>query len=136
MIGGATTFAATFRGDAPSAVDTTDVLGQFLPSLQELASAMHTPGALDRTVAGPFGEIPGASLARFVVLDGLVHGWDLATATGQRYDPPDTLVAEAEAFARKVLDPLRDGDTFAAEVQPPAGARPIERLVAFTGRQP
>jgi hypothetical protein len=28
----------------------------------------------------------------------------------------------------------RDGDTFAAEVTPPADASPIQRLVAFTGR--
>jgi hypothetical protein len=38
-------------------------------------------------------------------------------------------------FASATLDPLRDGDTFAAAVAPPPGATPIERLVAFTGRQ-
>ena len=37
----------------------------------------------------PFGEVPGAVFARFVVFDGLVHGWDLATATGQTYAPAD-----------------------------------------------
>ena len=45
--------------------------------------AIRSPGALDRTVAAPFGDTPGEAFARFVVLDGLVHGWDLATATGQ-----------------------------------------------------
>jgi uncharacterized protein (TIGR03086 family) len=74
--------------------------------------------------------------ARYVVLDGLVHGWDLATATAQPYRPPDDLVAEVDAFARTILDPLRDGDTFAEPVEPPPGASPVERLVAFTGRRP
>ena len=95
---------------------------------------MGAPGALDQTVAAPFGDVPGETFARFVVLDGLVHGWDIATATGQSYDPSDELVAAADAFAHQALDPLRDGTTFAAAVQPATDASPIERLAAYTGR--
>ena len=135
MIGGATVFAAAFRGVEPGDSDTTDVLASFRPALGNLAGSIHEPGALDGTVAAPFGEVPAAQFARFVVLDGLVHGWDLATATGQPYEPSDELVAEVEAFARDAVDPLRDGDTFAAAVEPPDGASPIERLVAYTGRR-
>ena len=69
------------------------------------------------------------------MLDGLVHGWDMATATGQPYDPPDDLVAAADAFARQALDPLRDGETFAAADGTGPDASPIERLAAYTGRQ-
>jgi uncharacterized protein (TIGR03086 family) len=135
MIGGATMFAAAFRGDEPGTPDMTDVLADFGPALQGLVEAIHTPGALERQVQAPFGEVPGDTFARFVVLDGLVHGWDLATASGQAYDPPDPLVAEVESFAKDALTPLRDGDTFAEAVEPPASATPIERLAAFTGRQ-
>ncbi len=136
MVGGATAFAAAFRGEAPP--DTQpgdDVLTAFGPALTNLAAAIQSPGALDRTVAAPFGETPGETFARFVVLDGLVHGWDMATATGQPYAPSDALVAEVTAFAKGALDPLRDGDTFAAANEAPASATPIERLVALTGRQ-
>jgi uncharacterized protein (TIGR03086 family) len=135
MIGGATVFAAAFRGDEPPTPDTSDVLAGFGPALTGLAEAIQGPGALDRTVHAPFGDLPGETFARFVVLDGLVHGWDLATATGQAYDPPADLVAAVEEFAGQALAPLRDGDTFAAAVEPPAGATPIERLAAFTGRR-
>jgi uncharacterized protein (TIGR03086 family) len=135
MVVGATTFAAAFRGVEPAEPDTTDVLAAFGPSLNGLAEALNSPGALDRTIDAPFGEVSGDTFARFIVLDGLVHGWDLTTATGQPYEPPDTLVDEAEAFARQVLEPLRDGDTFAAAVEPPPSAMPIERLAAFTGRR-
>jgi uncharacterized protein (TIGR03086 family) len=136
MIGGATMFTAAFRGAEPSQPDTTDVLAAFGPALTGLAEAMHAPGALDRTIHSPFGEVPGATFARFVVLDGLVHGWDLAMATGQAYEPPASLVAEAEAFANQAIEPLRDGDTFGPAVEPPPSASPIQRLAAFTGRQP
>jgi uncharacterized protein (TIGR03086 family) len=135
MVGGATAFAAAFRGADPAEPPAGDVLDAFLPALTDLAAAMHEPGALDRTVAAPFGDVPGDTFARFAVLDGLVHGWDLATATGQAYDPPRALVDAVTSFATGALDPLRDGETFAAATEPPADATPMERLVACTGRQ-
>jgi uncharacterized protein (TIGR03086 family) len=135
MIGGATAFAAAFLGVEPGPPHTADVLADFGPALTSLAEAIHEPGALERTIDAPFGEVPGETFARFVVLDGLVHGWDLATATGQSYEPPDALVAEVESFAQGALASLRDGDTFADAVDPPASATPIERLAAFTGRK-
>jgi uncharacterized protein (TIGR03086 family) len=68
-------------------------------------------------------------------MDGLVHGWDIATATGQPYDPPADVVSEVDAFARQAISAdLRDGDTFATAVEAPAGASPLVQLVAFTGR--
>ncbi len=135
MVGGATMFTAAFRGVEPGTPDTSDVLGGFGPALSGLAEAIHGPGALERTIQAPFGEVPGQTFARFVVLDGLVHGWDLATATGQSYEPPDALVSEVESFAQEVLAPMRDGVTFAEPIATPASATPIERLAAFTGRQ-
>lgn len=140
MIGGATQFGAMFRGETPPAVAADvaagpDVVARAGNALGGLMGAMRSPGALDRTIAAPIGEMPGEAFARFVVLDGLVHGWDLATATGQPYSPSDSLVAEADAFARQAIAPeMRDGDTFAAEVTPSDTASPIERLAAFTGR--
>ncbi len=134
MIGGAAMFAAAYRGTTPAEPDTSDPLAAFGPALSDLAAAITAPGALDRTVAAPFGDVPGETFARFVVLDGLVHGWDLATATGQGYDPPDALVDEADTFAHEALDHLRDGVTFATAKQPPANATRIEQLAAFTGR--
>jgi uncharacterized protein (TIGR03086 family) len=134
MVGGATMFTAAFRGEAPSDPPSGDALENFGPALGDLVEAMHAPGALDRTIQAPFGETPGEAFARFVVLDGLVHGWDMATATGQAYNPPDEVVADADAFARATLDPLRDGDSFGAATEPPADATPIERLAAYTGR--
>jgi uncharacterized protein (TIGR03086 family) len=134
MISGATSFAGAFRGVDPGQPDTADVLASFGPTLGRLAEAMHSPGALDRTIQAPFGEVAGAAFARFVVLDGLVHGWDLAVSTGQPYEPSDALVTDVGDFARQAVDPLRDGDTFGPAIDPPSTATPIERLVAFTGR--
>jgi uncharacterized protein (TIGR03086 family) len=138
MIGGATSFASAFRGKSPPAADgnqRSDPLGRFGEAMTGLADGMHSPGALDRTIVAPFGDVPGEAFARFVVLDGLVHGWDLATATGQPYQPPDLLVAAVDTFAREAIVPaMREAEMFAAPAKAPADATPIERLVAFTGR--
>jgi uncharacterized protein (TIGR03086 family) len=135
MLGGATTFAAAFRGQEPEEPPTGDLLAAFVPGLTDLAAAISAPGALDRTLATPFGEMDGDTFARAVVLDGLVHGWDLATATGQLYDPPAELVAAVDEFARQTLEGMR-GPAFGPAVEPAADATPIERLAAFTGRRP
>jgi uncharacterized protein (TIGR03086 family) len=138
MIAGATSFAAAFRGESTPPVNSngrTDPVAGFGQAMTALADAMHSPGALDRTIVAPFGDVPGQAFARFVVLDGLVHGWDLATAVGQPYQPPAALVAAVDTFAREAIVPaMRDAGMFEAPKEAPAGATPMERLVAFTGR--
>lgn len=136
MIGGATAFAAAFRGEEATAAELDEPLERFAPALTDLAAAISAPGALEHSVVAPFGEVPGETFARFVVLDGLVHGWDIAQATGQSYDPPRELVEAVEDFARQALPALRDGETFADAVASPTRATPIDRLAAYTGRRP
>lgn len=139
MIGGASAFAPAFRGDvaaATAAPPTGTVQQRFRTAMTELLEAVHSPGAQERVIPAPFGEMPGSVFARYVAFDGLIHGWDVTTTVGQPYEPADALVAEVDAFARDLLKPqMRDGDTFAAETEAPAGSSRLERLVAFSGRQ-
>lgn len=137
MIGGATAFAPAFRGgDAPAEAPTDGTVQErWGRAMAELHAAVHTAGAQERTIASPFGEVSGSTFARYVAFDGLVHGWDLASAIGLPYDPEARLVAEVDTFVRGLLQPqMRDGDTFAAETSVAPDASPIERLVAFSGR--
>jgi uncharacterized protein (TIGR03086 family) len=105
----------------------------------EFDAVIREPGAMDRIISlpAPFGEVPAPVIVGFVAFDFMVHSWDLATATGQQYTPPDDLVVAADAFARQVIaPPMRTPGAFGAEVDPPPGATAFERLVAFTGRRP
>lgn len=107
--------------------------------LGEFRTAFHAPGAMERTIhlPPPFGDIPAEVFVRFVVFDLMMHSWDLATATGQSYEPPAEIVEEVDAFARQVVAPaLRDGDTFANQCDVRSDATPFDRLLAFAGRQP
>jgi uncharacterized protein (TIGR03086 family) len=140
MIVGAGTFAPLFRGETPAEVTAPFVYGwvpasDFSEALHELLDAVRSPGALERVVSSPFGEVSGDTFARFVAFDAVIHGWDLATATGGEWNPPKAMVEEIEAFARVAIAPeMRDGHTFKDAVDAPPNAGPLERLVAFSGR--
>jgi uncharacterized protein (TIGR03086 family) len=141
MVGGATTFAYLFRCEGPPDLSGRDLLDgdparAFGDAVQQFATAAATPEALDRTIASPVGEMRGSDFLRFMALDGLLHAWDLASATGQPFAPPDDVVGEIDVFARDAIAPsVRGDDSFAAEVDPPAGADRLQRLVAFSGRR-
>ncbi|HEY3144268.1 MAG TPA: TIGR03086 family metal-binding protein [Acidimicrobiales bacterium] len=92
--------------------------------------------AFVRSHLTPFGKLPGPMYAGFIVMDILVHGWDLARATGQ--DP--TLEPElAETSLRFTLENINDGNR-GPQIQPAVSvavdASPTDRLVAYLGRQP
>ena len=137
MIGGATHFSPAFRGGAAGSAAALE--GELRSGGAEpwpsCWSSLHSPGAQDRTVTAPFGEVPGRAFARYIAFDGLVHGWDLSTATGLPYEPSDDLVAEVEAFAAS----RAAGDARRRHVRrrdrSPAEAAALERLVAFSGRE-
>lgn len=138
VLGGA--FAHAFRGEPapdiePPRPEDGVPAGDFRAAMQALLDAQRSEGAMERTISAPPGEMSGETFARFVAFDALVHGWDLAVATGQGYEVPDAVVAEVAEFADAALtDALRDGDTFAEATEPPAGAGPVDRVAALSGR--
>jgi uncharacterized protein (TIGR03086 family) len=140
MMGGAAAFAPAFRGEASGRPASTVTAGQvpaveYRQAMNELLDAATSPGAMERTVDAPFGQVPGSVFASFVAFDGLIHGWDIAFAAGLAYDPPADVVAAVDEFARATVGPeMRDGDTFAVAAEAPAGASRLEQLVAFSGR--
>ncbi|HVL27295.1 MAG TPA: TIGR03086 family metal-binding protein [Acidimicrobiales bacterium] len=71
------------------------------------------------------------------LLDNLVHGWDVAKATGQDTAiDPQLAGAGLEVARRLVTAELRAAGAFGPAVAVDADAPVHDRLVAFTGRQP
>lgn len=112
-----------------------DLLAAFRDSGAALVEAFSRPGALERIVAIPVGQVPGAVALHLRITEILVHGWDVATATGQEADFPGDL-AEAElTFSRGMLGKLPPGRTpFAPPQTVSQDAPAIQRLVACLGR--
>jgi uncharacterized protein (TIGR03086 family) len=138
VLGG--TFTYLFRGEEAPELAPPGVYGwvpskEFREVMDDLDDAISSPGALERTIDSPFGTMDGETFARLIAFDGLVHGWDLATATGQQLELPSEVVEAVASFAHQALtDDLRDGDTFKAPTAADPSAGPIEQLAAFSGR--
>lgn len=138
VLGGA--FAYSFRGEEPPEIVAPDTGGrvpaaEFRQAMEDLLDAVNSPGAMERTVTAPVGQMPGETFARLVAFDGLVHGWDLASATGSEYRLPSEVIAAVDEFARAALTAeMRDGDTFKEATTPPTDAGAIEHVAAFSGR--
>jgi uncharacterized protein (TIGR03086 family) len=126
-------------------------------ALAAVEDTWRDDAALGRIVVLPWATLPGGAALLGYLNEVVVHTWDLAQATGQRPEWDDDVVGAAynaishslpaegrpELF-RKILDRV-DPDSLPAGFRSPpfadavpvgAAARPIDRLVAYTGRRP
>mgnify|MGYP001246047353 CR=1 FL=1 len=135
LISGNGGFTRALGGDTPSGADDQDVLAAYRDSAAALLSAFSQPGALERVVTVPFGSVPGMVALHLRVTEVLVHGWDLARATGQPARFPEDVAEQELAFTRaKLGDVPPDRSPFAAP-QPVSDSAPaIDRLAACLGR--
>jgi uncharacterized protein (TIGR03086 family) len=72
---------------------------------------------------------------RFLSFDLVVHGWDLAKATGQEAHIPDEDVAGALDSAKAFGPALRSPGVMGPELEAPPDADEQTKLLAFLGRQ-
>jgi uncharacterized protein (TIGR03086 family) len=100
----------------------------------EAVAAVSEPDAVDRIVHLSFGDTPGTEYAWQLFADHLIHGWDLARATGQhdRLDP-DLVAACADWFA-SVEDLYRQAGAVGPRPEIDEGADAQTQLLATFGR--
>lgn len=104
---------------------------------QRLSTALAV-GAADRPVRIGDAEMPGGMALQMMLWEYQVHGWDLARAIGQPWQPAeDGLLASLEfAPAMLTADFQGEGKAFAPRVEVPEDADPLTRLLALSGRDP
>ena len=112
-------FTSALRGEPPPAVRGTsrpdgELPGAYRDSAGVLVDAFRQPGVLERVVSVPFGSVPGAVALHLRITEVLVHGWDLARATGQPATFPEDLAEQELGFSRgKLADIPGDRHPFA-----------------------
>ncbi|HEY1132985.1 MAG TPA: TIGR03086 family metal-binding protein [Nocardioides sp.] len=100
-------------------------------------AAVLTDEVLDRTYDGFFGPTTiGATLRDFYTWDLLVHGWDVARATGQPYVIDEADAAAHDAAADGWGDALYADGICAAAVPVAPDASAGDRLLGRLGRDP
>jgi uncharacterized protein (TIGR03086 family) len=117
-------FAADHLGD--------DHVAAFRSAADAALTAFRRLGML-RQRCGP---APGWRLVEQLVIEMLVHGWDLATATGRPADLAPDVAAALLPTVRAVYGalPRTPGGSFAPEQPVPEGATNADRIAAYLGR--
>jgi uncharacterized protein (TIGR03086 family) len=98
--------------------------------------AWHRRG-LEGNVPFGKGEMPAKGACGILSLEFLVHAWDYARAVEHDVNAPEPLAEYVLGLARKTIQPeLRSRAGFDAPVEVAEDAGALDRLVAFTGRNP
>ncbi len=120
----------------PSTDETDSAEGRIVSAARPALDAWHRRG-LEGSV--PFGkaEMPAKGACGILSLEFLVHAWDYARAVGHDVDAPEPLAEYVLGLARATIQPeLRSRAGFDDPVAVAEDAGALDRLVAFTGRDP
>jgi len=110
----------------------------FSVSAADQLRAFGSPGAFERLVDHPIGQITGRDFLNFRICDLVLHSWDIARSTGgaERFD--DRLVefvwAQMEDGARSVLDSGSYGTR--QDSAPDRSLTTMENILLTSGRTP
>ena len=117
-----------------------ELLPAYRRHASRLVAAFREPGAMGRPMAILAGPPTAAFCIQIAISERFVHAWDLAAATGQSFGDDGADIAEALLAS---ADYLSVNSEVRMNTPPPLGpevfvesAGPVERLVAFLGRDP
>ncbi|HWB66577.1 MAG TPA: TIGR03086 family metal-binding protein [Mycobacteriales bacterium] len=105
--------------------------------LETLADAWRAPDAWQGMTRIAAMETPGEMVGLIAADELVVHGWDLARATGQDYDCEPELVHAARQFLSAFVNPDMPAGTdvmFGPPQPAPDGASALDEVIALAGR--
>lgn len=120
-----------------TALDRTDsVERQIISAARPALDAWHRHG-LDGEVSLGQGSMPGQVAVAVFSIEFLVHAWDYAVAVGRQVDAPESLSGYVLGLSQTIIKPQQRGAAgFDPPLSMPDDAPALDRLVAFTGRNP
>lgn len=140
LVGWLSHFAAAASGQTapgdPAAHQVGDAPGEEFHAAAQRAVDAFRGGAAQHPIDLGHGPQPGTIVFDMMLIEYIGHGWDLAKATGQPAPFPPEAAEAALAAARQMLKPEYRGEVFGEPVPVPDDAPPVDRLVAFIGRDP
>ncbi|MCX4432966.1 MULTISPECIES: TIGR03086 family metal-binding protein [Streptomyces] len=105
--------------------------------LDELAEAWRDPAAWTGETRAGGVTLPGAVAGAVAADELVVHGWDLARATGQEYEPDEVALRAAYGFLVAAAANSGPGEgVFGPVVPVPDDAPLLDRVIGLSGRDP
>ncbi|MHC9294624.1 TIGR03086 family metal-binding protein [Mycobacterium sp. LTG2003] len=142
----AVAFAAAARKERSALTETPPEVGgyqldedwraSYPAQLSRLAQAWRVPEAWTGMTRVAGIDLPGDVAGSVALTEVVIHGWDLARATGQPYEVEDD---DAEAVLAHVASVAAEGPTeglFGPAVAVADDAAPLVRALALSGRNP
>ncbi|MEU8133991.1 TIGR03086 family metal-binding protein [Streptodolium elevatio] len=108
-----------------------------LALLDDITASWAPPSAWEgETTMGTPHPLPAPVLGEMIVGELVVHGWDLAVATGQQLELPADLLAHLHDTVSAGVEQGRQMGMYGPEVAVPADAPTLDRILGLTGRDP
>jgi uncharacterized protein (TIGR03086 family) len=136
LLNSITALGGMVGAEIPERDESDSVERQIVAAARPALDAWHRHG-LEGTVPFGKGEMQAKDACAILSLEFLVHAWDYAVAVGHEVDAPEPLAEYVLGLAQRVIRPeLRGTAGFDDPVDVPEDAGALQRLVAFTGRNP
>lgn len=116
-----------------------DWRGETADWLGRLVDAWSDPAAWEGTTWIAGFEAPAAAVGITAANELVVHGWDVARASGQRLSLDDAALAPCREFVAMMSGPGSEqarGGAFGPALPVPAGASVLDEVIAGNGRDP
>ncbi|TYB49505.1 TIGR03086 family metal-binding protein [Actinomadura chibensis] len=107
--------------------------------LDALAAAWRSPDAWQGMTQAGGVDLPGEAAGHVAMNELVVHGWDIARASGQPYEVGEDEVNACLAFVAPTVEQSGGAGIeglFGPAVDVPCDAPPLDRLLGMTGRNP
>lgn len=115
-------------------ITTADWRALLVERIRAVGTAWAHPAAWEGPIEGV--QMPATMIGEMAVVELLMHGWDLAVATGQRLVVDEDVAAAAYRFVAQTAELGRQMGAYGAEVAVPTGATTFDRALGLAGRDP
>jgi uncharacterized protein (TIGR03086 family) len=100
-----------------------------------VAELWQTDGVMEAQHVTPFGELPGAVVVNFALIDAAAHAWDLSASVGRAVEfPSDWIPTMTSVVALTCTEHTVELGLVKPPTEPPVGATDTQRLMALAGR--
>jgi uncharacterized protein (TIGR03086 family) len=113
-----------------------DFAAAYRAQLARALAAWADPAVWERELDMMGTRTPAADVGALIIAELVLHGWDLAVATGQDYSVSDRAAEAALGAVEANAELFREYKGFAEPVPTAAGAPLLDRLLALSGRDP
>ena len=113
-----------------------DFAAAYRAQLDRALDAWADPAVWEKDLDVMGSATPAADVGAMMLAELVLHGWDLAAATGQSYTVSDRAAAAALAAVEANAEMFRQYKGFAEPVSVPDDAVALDRALALSGRDP